>query len=188
MRHLFVLTLVAIALLACGQTTSTIESYTGESALQKMREAEQRFYQDRSTPENVASTPGFRDLFPPDAASQPYPQLEAKDAWVVRQPLEQVVLSHGAQMRGLGFSSYVSQCSPKSIWGGRLLIRQHCSADGGMTAQVTLAEERESNSTVMTAHYRAWTLAESCDSFWSRFVSDRARRSFIAGCPIRWLH
>jgi len=80
------------------------------------------------TPENFTRNPSWRTLLPANAIYRPYPALRTYDSWVVSDSLNDVAAWYRSEMKRRGFVGSLRQCTPDSIYGGRIVIIDYCSA------------------------------------------------------------
>ena len=169
-----ILIIAIAALTSCGESKRlTPQEF---AALQFAQEAEWNV--ERSTQEYVAETPEMRALLPTAATYHPYLNFRIRDSWTVKEPLGNVLGWYRTQMRTRGFVPVLRQCTPNSIWGGRVLIVDYCSVTN--YAELHLAEDTSAGLTVIELQYKVRRPDLDC----AVLVPRQAREIWTADCPV----
>jgi hypothetical protein len=173
--------LLAMHVSACVPGCQVSVPLTEEQSAVLSAVSEAAHYKDRSVPENVAAIPRMRALLPPDAEYHPYPALQLKDSWVVSDSLSEVVMWYRQTMAAEGFEPTLRQCTDGSIWGGKVLIVDYCSATH--YAELRLGEDTANRVTSIELQYTEREPALDCRTL----IPTDTREKWTEGCPAELL-
>jgi hypothetical protein len=115
---------------------------------EQLKAEEERFYQGKSTPQNVASDPDLRSLIPAGATPYGWKFPSEADFWHVDTSLAGTLDWYRVLMASKGFGATLRQCTEHGIFGGRAVIVDYCSADTVVT--VSLMEDATRHVTALT--------------------------------------
>jgi hypothetical protein len=143
---------VAIALIATCIGYCYGSFSMAEDDLKAVREALDALQTRKSSvPENVETIPELRALIPPTAQYRPYPALGIHNSWVVSDSLADAMSWYRQAMAERGFKPKLRTCKDESIWGGRALIVDYCSATHYL--ELKLGEDTSNKFTTIQLQY-----------------------------------